>query len=263
MNSKAANELFQQTENSGSDEIVPLTEDKRVASLAAIDSTVDALKFVRDYVKEKRLKKQVWHNGLAAAESQLQRLGKLLGRDEDAAQAKAIEKSQVRILNDEVNRLRAELGAAFSFDGMAAKLEEMKNAVYEWWKSLGFLTSEGGFYHAYRGFHFKGKFSCYIDEHASSFAEDAPVTAKAKKKTVIDKLRAETDIGGRDDKRFLDTNRNRAWLIAQFDARFPDNLLCDFNINSFTEDGVRSQYYRSVEVMLPIATILQTPKGTP
>lgn len=49
MNSKKANALFQQTDNSGSDEIVPMTEDARVASIKAIDDTIDALKFVRDY----------------------------------------------------------------------------------------------------------------------------------------------------------------------------------------------------------------------
>lgn len=219
----------------------------------------------RDYVKEKRLKKQVRHNGLGSAEAQLQRLGKLLGRDEDAAQAKAIEKSQVRILNDEINRLRAELGAAFSFDGMAAKLEAMNNAVYEWWKSLGFLTSEGGFYKAYRGFCFKGKFSCYVDPFASGFAEDEPVTAKAKKQAVMDKLKAEADISGtgQSDKYLLDTPRNRAWLLGQFDARFPDNIAGEFAIQTRTEAGVRSQYYRSVEMLLPIATILPTTKAKP
>lgn len=241
--------------NSGSDELLVLDEDTKAASLKAIQQAIGSLSWVFENVRDGTATKQVRFNGVSVAASYVTRLGELLGRDEDTEQEKQLRKSQLRVANDEIHRLRQEMAKGVTVEAMGNKLEELKKTVYYWWKSFGFLTADGNFSPNWKGADFHGKLSCYLDRHGGSvMLEDKPVTAKELALKTLEQLAEQTDIEQEDgsDVHFLDTPRNKDFLVNALTARFPGSRVWAFESNAG-----RSGFFhlRNMEVYIPIQSI--------
>lgn len=193
--------------------------------------------------------------GIGSAEAEINRLKLILGSKSDAEQAAELDANMLRQANIENHRLREEMAKGVTPEVLGLALYPLKQTVYDWWQSFGFLMMEGEFVGWSTGGYLNARLSCYLDKHASCVEEDQPVTAAANKKSRIEQLAESVDIDKPrgDDERVMDTERTRSWIATQLQTRFPG-----VRFHEWLSHGVGSSpigTLRDIKISIPVEVI--------
>lgn len=243
-------DLLIHTPNSDSTERVNIDEDARVISLESIKEIFGVLPQLRQLVETRSLSVGGRNLLLTVLRQEGERISKALGHDEDRKQEEDLTRLRIRQANDEIRRLKAELGQKESAEGIANKLSQLRNTIYNWWQNRGFTYAE---IFIRESFLFP-KFSVGVERHPSTFTT-TPVTDKEelnKKRAELDKVLDIIEVSG--EPHVLDSQRNREWLIALFNQRFPGCQVINIDSNSIY--GSPDEFaLRHIEVRVPFTSV--------
>lgn len=248
--------MFSMPANHSSDELLVLDADAKAASLKALEDIFGALGFLHEQIKKNTCQISTRFNCISLGNRHLERLGKLLGSDEDKKQEQERDVSMIRAANLEAERLRRELGKAVSVEAIGHKLQDLSQVVYHWWKGLGFMYSKGSFEGHFRGGDYHVELSCYIDPTERSIMEDKPVTAKEVKAQLIKELGEQIDLDTETDTMIhvIDTPKSRDWIFGKLQERFPTVRISE--IKSFPIHKMPGKFMiREIQAYIPIQDI--------
>ncbi len=248
---------FRMPENHGSDDPIELSEDNKAAALKAIKDAHGNLAFIHEMIGKDALTVGIRFSCLANAESHMRRTGQLLDAGKDKAQTSELNKSQLRIANDEIARLRKEMAKGVTLESVGNKLEVLNQIVRKWWHQQGFGLAEGKFRPNYRGADYEVDFSTYISDRDSSLiAEDEPVTAEQRHQERLLKIAEGGDLIQDHHRQpaLKDTPKSRAWLDNLITTRFPGTRIWEYTAQYLFERPGEYQI-RKVIVHIPIEAI--------
>lgn len=243
-------------QNSGSDELIALDEDKKAASLLAIAETYHALQFVQDAIKSDRLTVGTRHNGFGLAKIQFDKLHALLDVEEDERQRKELNERLLRRANAEIHRLNEELGKKASVEGLANKLHQLNQMIYTWWQELGFTYCKSMIVAHFQGATFDVDFSVSVDRHLNhTERENTPVSSRQAKDSKIDSMKSELDLLNDNGEIYvLDHPQNREWIISRIQDRFPNARIANWESCSIRNNN-REFQIRRVKAFIDLTDI--------
>ncbi len=247
---------FRMPENHGSDDPVTLSPDNKAASLKAFNDLFGNLSFLHEMLGKDELTVGIRFSCLGNAESHMRRIGQLIDAGEDKVQTAELNKSQLRIANDEIARLRKEMAKGVTLEAIGNKLEVLHRSVRDWWKDCGFGMAEGKYVPNWKGANLNVEFSVYIEEKPGMLFEDEPVSAQVKINENLAKMAAGADLvksnmGGLG---LLDTPKSRAYIDTLILGRFPGTDIWDYH--SMHLNGKVGEYQiKKVVAHIPIQAI--------
>jgi len=245
---------FERPANASDETVIILDADKTSLALRAAAECSHAINFVHELVGKGELSVSMRFACLSVAQSHLEKLKHTLGAKSDEEQANELNSNQLRQANIEIHRLRQEMAKGVTPEVLGLALEPLKQTVYDWWKSLGFLTMEAEFVGYSDGGYLNAKLSCYLDRHGPLF-DEKPVTTAAEKRMTIEQLAEHVDMDTPrgNEPSVMDTPRTREWLVSQLQTRFPGTRI--FEWHSHGVDGGASSTLRDIRISIPIKTI--------
>lgn len=228
---------------------VDLTADNRTVAETCCREVCSALKFL--YESLPNLKISTRYNVLSVARANLDRLNKATGHD--ASQGREIDlcNKKLREANQAIRDLHAQLANATPLDGLGDLLYKLDQEVTAQWKSLGFSLVDGSFEARWSSNQrYIVKLSFYL---SPDHDEDCPVTSKNSYQEKMSRLQEEADfVFVHGDWRFLDTPKNRAWVLARMREKYPSFVVHEWESRMFARELPDSYYLASAKAAIDL-----------
>jgi hypothetical protein len=207
---------------------VELTATNKNMALEKIRDAYGALAYLRDTINDNRLKVADRYNGLSCLVGYIRDLKEAVGSEVDDLTEQAHVSKQFRAANQEIHRLKQQIGAAVSSEAVGHKLTALERAVSDWWKSIGFAYCTG-----------KAQSTSYCVEFSCSLDDDSDLVAEL---DVTDR---------RGDPIVLHNDKNCGIILGRIQERFPGFRL--WKIESiFQQSGLG---LRHIEGWIPLHEI--------
>lgn len=246
--------------NMHDDSPVSLTRDQREVTLAMARKIAEAAGYLHKLTKDDRLTVAMRSATVGLIGHHLRDLGKAVGHDADVATEREHDSKTIRALNEEIARLRRQIGEATPTAGLAERLALIGKEVDAWWEGLGFCLSEVNVRVSSHRAWVVAEFKAMIRDWESRHSE-TPVSDRERIRTKLDEM---ADSGleiHREDERHasvVDSPASREWIMARLRGRFPSVRL--YKWESITL-GDRSRPFdsqiRSVHVTFDFADLLR------
>lgn len=221
------NELMLPFPDSYSDEtLVELSERKIQAAEKSLQMISTAAGHLHDLIHNKTLRVRDRQSVVGVIAGHVKDLQSYLGSAADLEQKAHWEQNQVRILNTEIERLRAVMGAGVSNELVGARLLVIEKLISRWWRSCGFSACTVSFSAAYSTSEVRVEFRCHLineDCDVDHFFDDRTAEAvEQERQAALETLCHSVDICGKGNCRVVcDTTRSRDHLMSLILNKFP------------------------------------------
>jgi len=198
---------------------VTLTPDEKVVAMKAAKDLIHGSSYIYEMVENDTLTVEMRDNMCSLIDHYTKEICVQLGYDSEAAQRIEERHAEIRKLNGKIHELERQLGEAAPIDTLPKLLQNLKDAVDEWWEKAGMGYIFDFQYSPYGSVNLKFSFSF---DHNFSMSS-TPVSDKKTKVAQRNDLEKQGYIFVVDERehRLMDCDSNRILLQNLLTERFP------------------------------------------
>lgn len=217
-----------------------LTDDERAVASQELREELTAMAFLAERIKAKaEVNLELAYNVLSLKESRLTQLCALLDIELDSASAREARYADLRAANMKVRELEQQLGLTGSAHQTQAHLTVLGEKLNLWWDQHGFGHIGKMSFSQYGSL--EVQFSCMLFGAGPRLLSRSPVSDKVTYEDWLKSLRDRgfelTELPGERDLSLVDSDANRALLMALVARHFPSAQVVS-TTNHYSREGV-------------------------
>lgn len=231
-----------------SKEPLVLTEDEKAVSIKALKDIRFAAATLEEWIKGGVAEQGQADTIMSLLESYHGELVKPLKYDSHLAKEREERYADIRRANQEIHRLKEQIGSSKPIDGLADQLRYLHDTVSQWWREHGFNHVSDEQFGPYS---YRARF-CFQLDTLSLYDGDNPVTGKKRREDRIKKFEEHGfvfiyDKHGEHPK-LAGTNKNLELLTELITDRFPSAGI--HNVQFWLDRDNGNPYFRDIEVFI-------------
>jgi hypothetical protein len=242
---------------------LPLNPDQTQVCKRAIKDLGTAMSYLDDAISRNDVTISTRFSALSLMSTHVRTLKEQMGYEDDARSDLELTSRKLRLANQEIRRLEAQIGRQHPMEGIGERLHLLYKEIDEWWKGLGFSYLDGHFESKWGGKgSFSGKFSLHLARFDLDRFDEQPATKQLSLDAKIEEMTAEgvEILRSRDEKYLFDTDFNKAWLVRKFRERFPHVWIINWTSQAFPQQKKEVEprfQLREVEVSISFEDIIR------